>query len=102
MATRTSHSWPHSWDTSPKRQDAHSVRTYWRNARSRTVRVLDALTPEDLEWAPIPGAFTFGDQAGCAGGKIEDCDGKPALADVEGNLFPIGRPARFGAVSVTR
>jgi uncharacterized damage-inducible protein DinB len=42
-------------------QDAHSFLSYWRNARSRTVRVLDALTLEDLEWAPVPGAFTFGD-----------------------------------------
>ena len=42
-------------------QDAHSFLSYWRNARSRTVRVLDALIPEDLEWAPVPGAFTFGD-----------------------------------------
>lgn len=25
------------------------------------MRVLEALGPEDLEWAPTPGAFTFGD-----------------------------------------
>ena len=42
-------------------QDTPSFLSYWRNARSRTVRVLDALTPEDLEWAPAPGAFSFGD-----------------------------------------
>jgi len=42
-------------------QDVPSFLAYWRNARSRTVRVLDALTPEDLEWAPAPGAFSFGD-----------------------------------------
>jgi uncharacterized damage-inducible protein DinB len=42
-------------------QDVPSFLSYWRNARSRTVRVLDALTPEDLEWAPVPGAFSFGD-----------------------------------------
>lgn len=42
-------------------QDTPSFLAYWRNARSRTVRVLEALAPEDLEWAPAPGAFTFGD-----------------------------------------
>lgn len=42
-------------------QDTPSFLAYWRNARSRTVRVLEALAPEDLEWAPTPGAFTFGD-----------------------------------------
>ena len=34
---------------------------YWRNARSRTVRVLEALMLEALAWAPAHGAFTFGD-----------------------------------------
>ena len=42
-------------------QDTPSFLAYWRNARSRTVRVLEALTPEDLEWSPAPGAFSFGD-----------------------------------------
>jgi uncharacterized damage-inducible protein DinB len=42
-------------------QDTASFLAYWRNARSRTVRVLEALEPEDLEWAPAPGAFSFGD-----------------------------------------
>jgi uncharacterized damage-inducible protein DinB len=42
-------------------QDTRSFLSYWRNARARTVRVLEALTPEDLEWAPAPGAFSFGD-----------------------------------------
>ncbi len=42
-------------------QDTTSFLSYWRNARSRTVRVLAALEPEDLEWAPMPGSFTFGD-----------------------------------------
>jgi len=42
-------------------QDTPSFLTYWRNACAHTVRVLEALQPEDLEWAPAPGAFTFGD-----------------------------------------
>ena len=42
-------------------QDVPSFLSYWRNARSRTVRVLEALEPEDLEWAPTATAFTFGD-----------------------------------------
>ncbi len=42
-------------------QDVPSFLSYWRNARSRTVRVLDGLRPEDLEWAPAPRAFSFGD-----------------------------------------
>ena len=37
-------------------QDVPSFLAYWRNARSRTVRVRSALGPEDLEWAPGPGA----------------------------------------------
>jgi len=41
--------------------DVPSFLAYWRNARSRTVRVLEVLASEDLEWAPMPGAFTFGD-----------------------------------------
>jgi hypothetical protein len=42
-------------------QDTRSFLSYWRNARARTVWVLDALASEDLEWAPAPGAFSFGD-----------------------------------------
>jgi uncharacterized damage-inducible protein DinB len=42
-------------------QDTPTFLAYWRNARARTVRVLEALTPEDLAWAPAPGAFSFGD-----------------------------------------
>ncbi len=42
-------------------QDMPSFLSYWRNARSRTARVLEVLAAEDLEWAPAPGAFTFGD-----------------------------------------
>lgn len=42
-------------------QDVPSFLSYWRNARGRTRRVLEALAPEDLEWAPAPGAFSFGD-----------------------------------------
>jgi hypothetical protein len=36
------------------------ILAYWRNARPRTVRMLKAPTAEDLEWAPVPGAFSFG------------------------------------------
>jgi len=42
-------------------QDVPTFLSYWRNARGRTVRVLAALEPDDLEWAPVPGAFSFGD-----------------------------------------
>ena len=42
-------------------QDTRSFLSYWRNARTRTVRVLEALSPEDLVWAPAPGTFSFGD-----------------------------------------
>jgi uncharacterized damage-inducible protein DinB len=42
-------------------QDLPSFLDYWRNARKRTLRVLDALRPEDLEWTYAPGRFTFGD-----------------------------------------
>ena len=41
--------------------DLPSFLSYWRNSRKRTLRVLDALGPDDLEWSPRPGAFSFGD-----------------------------------------
>ena len=43
-------------------QDTPSFLAYWRNARSRPGRVLGELAPADLEWAPVPGAFSCGDQ----------------------------------------
>jgi uncharacterized damage-inducible protein DinB len=42
-------------------QDLASFISYWQNARSRTLRVLEALEPEDLDWAPGPDTWTFGD-----------------------------------------
>jgi hypothetical protein len=35
-------------------QDTPSFLAYRRNAGSRTVQALEAPTPEDLEWAPVP------------------------------------------------
>jgi uncharacterized damage-inducible protein DinB len=35
--------------------------SYWRGMRGRTLRVLDALHEEDLEWSPGGGAWSFGD-----------------------------------------
>lgn len=34
---------------------------YWKGFRTRTTRLLTVLRPEDLEWAPGEGRFTFGD-----------------------------------------
>jgi uncharacterized damage-inducible protein DinB len=42
-------------------RDAALFTEYWRNARSRTLRVLDHLPEDVLEWSPAPGKFTFGD-----------------------------------------
>lgn len=41
--------------------DATLFTEYWRNARLRTMRVLDRLPTEDLEWTWTPGKFSFGD-----------------------------------------
>ncbi len=41
--------------------DVPSFVDYWRNARRRTLRVLDVLPPADLEWTYAPGKFSFGD-----------------------------------------
>jgi uncharacterized damage-inducible protein DinB len=41
--------------------DAKSFLSYWRNARVRTLRILQQLPPEDLEWSLAPGKFSFGD-----------------------------------------
>lgn len=43
------------------RTDAASFVDYWRKFRGRTMRVLDLLPPEDLEWTHAPGKYTFGD-----------------------------------------
>lgn len=42
-------------------QDLPGFLDYWRKARGRTLRVLDALAPDDLEWSYAPRRFTFGD-----------------------------------------
>lgn len=34
---------------------------YLASVHGRTRRVLDCIPPEDLEWAPAPGRFSFGD-----------------------------------------
>lgn len=41
--------------------EASAFPSYWRNARQRTLRVLDRLPSGDLEWSPSPGKFSFGD-----------------------------------------
>ncbi len=42
-------------------QDLPTFLEYWRRARQRTLRVLDVLRSEDLEWTYAPGRFTCGD-----------------------------------------
>jgi uncharacterized damage-inducible protein DinB len=34
---------------------------YWRGVRKRTTRVIERIPEMDLEWAPAPGRWTFGD-----------------------------------------
>ena len=41
--------------------DASSFVDYWRSFRARTMRVLDVLPADDLEWTHAPGKYTFGD-----------------------------------------
>jgi uncharacterized damage-inducible protein DinB len=41
--------------------DGPSFVEYWRNFRGRTMRVLDRIPAEDLEWTHLPGKYTFGD-----------------------------------------
>jgi uncharacterized damage-inducible protein DinB len=41
--------------------DASSFVEYWRRFRGRTMRVLDRIPTEDLEWTHLPGKYTFGD-----------------------------------------
>ena len=41
--------------------DAATFVDYWRKFRGRTMRVLDLLPSEDLEWTHAPGKYTFGD-----------------------------------------
>lgn len=42
-------------------RDAASFLAYWESVRARTVRVVRCIPPEQLEWAPRPGAWSFGD-----------------------------------------
>ena len=76
-------------------QDVPSFLSYWRNARSRTVRVLDALTPEDLQWAPMPGAFSFGDLFRHLAGLerfmfAENAQGRPSAYPGHGEALAVG------------
>jgi uncharacterized damage-inducible protein DinB len=41
--------------------DALAFVDYWRGFRGRTMRVLDVLPADDLEWTHAPGKYTFGD-----------------------------------------
>ena len=41
--------------------DGPSFVDYWRKFRGRTMRVLDRIPAEDLEWTHQPGKYTFGD-----------------------------------------
>ncbi len=34
---------------------------YYENLRKRTMKVIDCIPPEQIEWAYLPGKFTFGD-----------------------------------------
>lgn len=42
-------------------RDAASFLTYFEGVRGRTLRVVERIPPERLEWAPREGAFTLGD-----------------------------------------
>ncbi|MBI4913326.1 MAG: DinB family protein [Acidobacteria bacterium] len=41
--------------------DLAAFLAHWRAMRKRTLRVLDGLPEGDLEWAPRPGGWSFGD-----------------------------------------
>jgi len=41
--------------------DGPSFAEYWRRFRGRTMRILDLLPADDLEWTHAPGKYTFGD-----------------------------------------
>lgn len=41
--------------------DGPSFVDYWKKVRGRTMRVLDLIPAEDLEWTHLPGKYTFGD-----------------------------------------
>ena len=40
---------------------SHEFLDYWKNVRGRTLRVVQCIPPDRLEWTPRPGAFTMGD-----------------------------------------
>jgi uncharacterized damage-inducible protein DinB len=41
--------------------DAPTFVEHWKKVRVRTLRVLERLPAEDLEWTHLPGKYTFGD-----------------------------------------
>lgn len=58
---------------------------YWDNVRGRTKRVMLAIPPGQLEWAPAPGRWTFGDTI-------------RHLAGIERDMYAEnvqGRPSRY-------
>jgi uncharacterized damage-inducible protein DinB len=66
-------------------EDIPSFTAYWSNARARTMRVLDRLPEAELEWAPAPGRFSFGDLL-------------RHLAGIERFMYAenaLGRPSRY-------
>jgi len=78
-------------------QDIPSFLAYWRNARSRTVRVLAALEAGDLNWVPRPGAFSFGDLFRHLAGLerymwAENVQGRPSTYPGHGASLALGLP----------
>jgi uncharacterized damage-inducible protein DinB len=58
---------------------------YHENVRARTLRVVNVIPPEHIEWAPRAGAFTFGDLV-------------RHLGAIERYMFAenvVGRPSRY-------
>jgi uncharacterized damage-inducible protein DinB len=58
---------------------------YWSSIRARTRRVVACIPPDQIEWTPLPGKFTLGDQV-------------RHLATIERYMYAetvAGRPSRY-------
>jgi len=64
---------------------------YWRTIRGRTRRVVACIPPDQIEWSPRPGKFTFGDLV-------------RHLATIERYMYAetvAGRPSRYRGAAAT-
>ncbi|HTQ78946.1 MAG TPA: DinB family protein [Thermoanaerobaculia bacterium] len=83
---------------------AESFIAYFAGVRARTERVVACIPPEDLEWSPRPGAFSFGDLVRHIAAMerymfAENASGRPSTYPGHGRELAEGYPAVLAYLS---